>query len=158
MPDAVRVEGATGLAKGLNRAGKDQDKAQAAFHRAIGRTERDQIRGAARAGTPRQSKMSGGIGSKADRRSVSITVKNTARAPGATPTFYGSKRSFGWYAGGGRPQNPPWVGNNWEVASRTGGPYVVNATLADRQPHIEASMLDESWRVVDRAVPARPKP
>lgn len=154
-----RVEGDEALAAGLAKAQKDTRRALSAANRTVGRTARDWIRADAKAGTRRQAKMAGGIGSSATSSLARITVRNTTRAPGATPTFYGTKGRTGWYLrrDQGRPQHPPWVGADWTVATRGEGPYVINETLARRLPEIEQLYLDGQAKVLFDAVPTRPR-
>lgn len=148
MTDAVRVEGAAGLARGLDQAAKDQRRALAAANRSLGRDVRGWARADATAGTGQQRRMAGGIGTKADARSVSLTVKNTKGAPGAQGAFYGAKRFA---------QFPPWVGTGWSAGDRNAGPQPINTTLADRGTEIAERFLAESFKSLER-IPPKPKP
>ncbi|WCO67874.1 hypothetical protein PO878_03940 [Iamia majanohamensis] len=77
----------------------------------------------------------------------------------APVAFWGAKGHSGWYAAkryrdsAGR-QHPPWIGNSWSVAVRSGGPYVINPMLAARLPEIEDMYLDGQWQAVARALPS----
>lgn len=149
MAEGFRVEGATGLARGLDKAAKDMDRAIAKAHRGFAAEYRGKARTAAQSGTAQQRRMAGGIGSKADKTRASLTVKNTKGAPGAQGAFWGAKKY---------PQFQPWVGQGWDVAVRGEGPYVINQLLAEDRDRIEQGFLDASFDVVNKDVPAKPKP
>lgn len=155
----VVVQGAPELARALAKADRDAGKALAASNRALARTERDVIRTRARSGTRQQQRMAGGIGSRASRTSASISVRNTAGAPGATATFWGQKGKFGWYANPryreSPPQGPAWVGNSWTVATRGQGPHVINETLAERIDDIGDRFLTDQFALLERHIPRR---
>jgi hypothetical protein len=64
--------------------------------------------------------------------------------------FWGAKKHTGWYAGGQYristgQQHPDWVGNGWDVATMSGGPYAINPALAMYLP----TMLDEYGDMID---------
>lgn len=147
------------LAKALERGSKDQAKAVAAANRKTGRHVRDWTRDAARSGTDQQRKMAGGIGTRASKSDVRLTVKNTKGAPGATSAFYGQKGKFGWYGKpqyrDSPPQGPQWVGNSWTVAVKGQGPHVINDVLAEREPEISDLYLTEAFNALTDPIPNR---
>jgi hypothetical protein len=64
--------------------------------------------------------------------------------------YWGAKKHTGWYAGGQYristgQQHPDWVGNGWDVATMSGGPYAINPALAMYLP----TMLDEYGDMID---------
>lgn len=119
----ARAYTAQQLGAELRRASRETDKALAAANRQLGREARGDMRSAAKSGSRLEAKMAGGIGTKAGKSSVQITVKNTRSAPGAQGAYWGAKKYR---------QFKPWVGASWQAGSKPGGPYVINPTLADK--------------------------
>lgn len=67
--------------------------------------------------------------------------------PEAFAAFWGAKQSHtGWNTGNeGRPNQPEWVGNAWDVGVKGQGPYALNDAVADR---IDWA-VDTIWAEVD---------
>lgn len=71
----------------------------------------------------------------------------------ANATFWGAKERTGWNAGhDGRPQHPEWVGSSWDVAG-PGGPYALNAALADHLDEIVDGYGDALDELARKAFP-----
>jgi hypothetical protein len=95
------------------------------------------------------AKAAPAITSRATATSASVGVSQTSRAPMALPAFWGAKARTGWFGnplkyGEYSSQHPEWVGANWEAASRSEGPYVINYTLLEE--------LDEAVEIFGQAV------
>lgn len=158
---SVRLEGADRLAAALARYPAASRVELRKSNLKVARRAREVTRaGAGRAGRM-QAKMAGGIGSAASSKNAQLTVRNTARAPGAQAAFYGAKRRAGWYAAEryadsrGR-QFPEWIGNRWRVAQAGEGPYGINDTLASELPELRRMYMDGQWEVLLRLSRARP--
>ena len=58
----------------------------------------------------------------------------------ARPACWGARARTGWFANPKYAdylsQHPEWVGNTWEAASRTEGPYVINYTLLEQEDRV----------------------
>jgi hypothetical protein len=110
---------------------------------ATARLVRSGTRSAAAAGTRQQARMAGGIGSTSNSTSSTLTLRNTAGAPGAMGAFLGSKRY---------KQFPPPVGNTWTVGG-PGGPYVINPYIEAHEAEIETVFLQGQLDAVARGLP-----
>ncbi len=89
--------------------------------------------------------------------------------PNALAAIWGTKGGTGWaggwydkqyvpsraaaYAAAGTRNNPPWVGNDWTVATRGQGPRGINSALADHQDELVDMFADAALDVVTRAFP-----
>lgn len=73
--------------------------------------------------------------------------------PNSYAAFWGAKQDHtGWNAGNrGRPNQPEWIGNSWDVATKGQGPYALNDAVADRLPWIEQTMATEVDRLLRSA-------
>lgn len=95
---------------------------------------------------------------------------STSTVPHALADVYGMKGRSGWNLwsytrpspgvkvavralGGGRPQHPEWVGNDWTPATRGQGPRGLNNAMADHIDEIGQMFLDAALAVVIRAFP-----
>jgi hypothetical protein len=109
------------VAKHVQAAGRKNAKVAAGYHGAL------------------MAKSAMAITGYAEQTYSSIGINNKRR-PYANPAFWGAKARTGWFAqekyAGHRSQHPEWVGNSWDAASRTEGPYVLNYTLAEEAPEI----------------------
>lgn len=89
------------------------------------------------------------------RVGVNASSKTT---PFGGAAFWGMKRRTGWYAysrfkDSPKPQHPPWVGNTWKAASRTEGPYAINAALADHLDEILDIYSQEIESLMNEVLP-----
>ena len=80
-----------------------------------------------------QARAASAIGERHSERSASIGTFPSFHDRMGNVAFWGSKRHTGWYAraryNDSPPQHPAWVGNSWDVATATGGPYAINPAL-----------------------------
>lgn len=136
-----------GLAKEKRRANKEVAEfvASAARVKAAG-------------GTKIQRHFAGAIQGRSTQYVARIGVSAAGKWWGANTAFFGAKRRTGWYAAkkyAGSParQFPEWVGAGWEYASRTEGPYAINAALADVLPRVEELYIEAHERAYKRAFP-----
>lgn len=94
------------------------------------------------------------IGSSASAGAGRVVVNKSGRNPMANVAFWGALRRSGWNAGhGGARQHPPWVGNSWDVATFSGGPYAINRALFFDLPEITADYMAMVDDVARRAFP-----
>lgn len=88
-------------------------------------------------------------------QSAAVAVARTAQAPQAGAATWGTKGRTGWYAApqyaGGRPNNPPWVGNRWRPAVAGEGPRGINDALAKHLPEITQAFADQVAALAARA-------
>lgn len=93
--------------------------------------------------------------------------------PGALAAVWGTKGPTGWYAGWrngqmderrrfgyrgaarARPNQPAWVGNSWQMATRGQGPRGLNDALADNQGELLDMFAAEAESVMGRAFGGR---
>lgn len=145
MADGLHVELKDGarIQAGLRVAPQRMKQELRRSHGALARMTRGWLRAAALSATPQQRHMAGGIGSSANSTSASVTMRNTARAPGAMGAFLGSLRYR---------QFPPPIAPGWKVGG-PGGPMVVNPTLRRRERDIDDLFIDGQMAAVIRAFP-----
>lgn len=154
--EQIRVEGAAALSRALREFPSVSRRELRRSNLEVSRRAREWGRGAAARGTRLEAKMAGGIGAGATQKQAYLSVRNTARAPGATVAFWGAKKRTGWYAAeryadSAARQHPRWVGANWTAAKRGQGPYVINDMLADRLVHLQRIYWDGQVRAVQQA-------
>jgi hypothetical protein len=81
-----------------------------------------------------------------------------ASVPGALAAVWGTKGRTGWFAAPryrtGR-NNPPWIGNNWTVATKGQGPRGINDALADHIDDLRDEVAVEVDRIAAKAFPHR---
>lgn len=136
-----------GLAKEKRRANREVAEVVATTARAR-----------ASAGTKLERHYASAIQARSTQYVARIGLSTSAKNWGANTAFFGTKRRTGWYAKGKytnspAPQFPEWVGIGWPYASRTEGPYVLNAALADVLPKVEELYIDAHERAYKRAFP-----
>jgi len=118
--------------------------------RPIAKRAQGDARAAARAFGGPQKHFANAISGRATAREVRLQITN----PDAYGAFWGAKQDHtGWNAGHrGKPNQPRWVGNQyenaWSVGVKGEGPYAINDSIAD---NLE-SYVDELWTAVDRVV------
>lgn len=145
----------------LARIGPEWPKALRAVHRVIADEGAKRARARARGGTRLQARAASAIGGKATATSAAIGVFPSAHSDAmANVAFWGAKKHTGWYArfrysDSETPQHPEWVGNTWDVATATGGPYAINAALHTYLPQLEDEYLDMIDNLARRAFPER---
>lgn len=117
----------------LARLDKAWPKELRAAHKKIADIARDGSRQLAVGWGGVQAHSAGAIRAYADQTSARVGIQESSRYPAAAVAFWGAKKRTGWYAArrysGGARQHDPWVGNSWDVATFTGGPYVINRAL-----------------------------
>jgi hypothetical protein len=96
------------------------------------------------------------IRGRATQRNAAIAVLPSP--PFALAAFWGAKRQTGWYgarryANSAGRQFREWVGNNWQPATFSGGPYAINPTLAAYVPKLLDEYGDAIERVAKQAFP-----
>ena len=132
----VKVRGLAEFRRELKAIDSDLPKQLAKANREISTHVTQKARGNARAAGGVWALAAGAITGRATASAASVGVARTSRAPMALPAFWGAKARTGWFAnplkyGEYGTQHPAWVGNTWEAATRTGGPYVINYTLLE---------------------------
>lgn len=141
---------------------RDAQQGLAKEKRRANREVADFVAAAARAratsGTKLQRHFASAIQPRSTQYVARIGLSTGGKNWGANTAFFGTKRRTGWYAKGKfaaspTPQFPEWVGIGWQYASRTEGPYVLNAALADVLPTVEELYLDAHERAYKRAFP-----
>ena len=105
-----------------------------------------------------QAKAAGAITGSADQTSASVGVNASSRNPMANVAFWGAKKRTGWfadarYSSSSSIQHPPWVGNSWEPAEFSGGPYAINRALFFDLPDLMADFDDMVDDISRRAFP-----
>lgn len=142
MPEpAVRVEGATELARAFRQvAGSTRDLSAA--HRRIGREVVNIVRSEGGA-TRQQSAAMRSIIGRGNARAAEVGLRNMASVPFGIGAFMGSLAY---------PQFPAWVGNSWSLIDGE-GPYVFRDAFKrlSTQEAIEAAFLDEIEAVLQKA-------
>lgn len=113
-------------------------------NRVIARRARDDARATARSMGGPQKHFERAILGRATATEVRLQISDG----NAYSAFWGAKQDkTGWNAGNsGRPNQPQWVGNSWDVGVRGQGPYALNESIADNLD----SYLDDMWSAVDR--------
>lgn len=124
---AVRVEGLNEFRRGLRHMSKESRRDWTSFNRELAADAADWARSEA-------SGMGGPWGHFAPSLFGSTARQSAAvgmRAAGPRQRWWGANATF-W--GAYRPQNPPWIGNTWDVAPGQGPYAIVPAILAhDRE-------------------------
>ena len=96
-----------------------------------------------------QAKAASAIGERHSEQSASIGSFPSFHDRMGNVAFWGAKRHTGWYDraryNGSPPQHPKWVGNTWDAATATGGPYAINAAL---HAHL-TDLVDEYGDLID---------
>lgn len=105
-----------------------------------------------------QARAAGAISGAGDQLSARISVNQSGRNPMANVAFWGAKKRTGWFAGGqyassNSVQHPPWVGDSWEVAEFSTGPYAINRALFFDLPQLVADFDDMIVDLTRRAFP-----
>jgi len=133
---------------------------------AAARWSRDEMRGGSRSNA-RVARAAPAVRGGATATGATVSVGGKA-VGGSLAAVWGTKRHTGWYGGwengainpakaagfaGGPPNNLPWVGNDWTVATKGSGPRGVNDALAKHQPQIEGMFLDAAMEFMGRAFP-----
>lgn len=147
---ATEVKGLKDFRKELKDLEGDLDKELTKVHKKIAAEEASRIQVNADSAGGVWAKASKGITGVGLGTSAAIRIGKPNQAPMAPVAFWGAKKRTGWFANpkyGDYPsQHPEWVGNNWDAASKTEGPYVINYTLAEDLDRIVESyggMLDD---------------
>lgn len=136
-----------GLAKEKRRANKE-----------VAEFVATRARSDARSGTRMERHFAAAIQGRATQNLARIGISSSKTNWGANTAFFGAKRRTGWYAKARyapspSPQFPEWVGIGWPYASKSAGPYVLNAALADVLPQVEQLYIDAHERAYKRAFP-----
>ncbi len=136
----VTVKGLSEFRRELRAIDAEIPKAMQVANKDIAREVSDAARSNARSAGGVWAKAAGAITPRATAEAASVGVSATARAPMALPAFWGARSRTGWFGApkyAGYPtQHPPWVGNTWEAASRSEGPYVINYTLLEQEDRV----------------------
>ena len=148
--DAVNIDELTAAAKAARSRLSKELRAE---NKTVGTTVAEWSRFRALGGTPAQRHFIAAIQGTGTRNYARVTVRRTGANAGAAAVYFGARplTRSGWNAGRagrGRPQFPPWVGNNWRVGVMGEGPYVINPTIAANQKRI----ADLYGKAVDRAL------
>lgn len=156
----VAVRGLDDMRRELRTADGDWPKALTKANRKVGQEVAAKSRQNARLAGGVWAKAAAAITGRGTRDAASIGVARTARAPMARPAFWGARARTGWFAnplkyGEFDSQHPAWVGNTWEAASRTEGPYVINYTLLEEVPAVLDVYGDEIEDLYGQAFPDR---
>lgn len=156
----MEVRGLDDFRRELRQAGGDHAKALTKANRRVGREVAGKAKSNARLAGGVWAKAAPAISGRGNRDGASVGVANTNRAPMARPAFWGAKARTGWFANpvkyaGYSSQHPEWVGNRWEAASRTEGPYVINYTVLEEVPEILDVYGDEIEDLYRKAFPDR---
>lgn len=111
-------------------------------NRVVARRARDDARAVARSMGGPQGHFERAILGRATATEVRLQVGN----PDAYAAFWGAKQDkTGWNAGNqGRPNQPRWVGNSWDVGG-PGGPYVLNESVGQNLD----SYIEDIWSGID---------
>ena len=149
MPNpAIQVKGLPEFHKALKDVDKAWPKAMTNVHKTIAKTAAEGAQGMAVGWGRKQAKAASKIRGTSSVKGASVGVPSGGIASTA---FWGAKKHTGWYAAPkynastGR-QHDPWVGNSWEAAAFSGGPYAINRALFFDLPEIDADymrMIDE---------------
>lgn len=139
----VAVKGLSEFKRELRKIDSAIPKQMQVANKDIAKEVSDAARTNARSAGGIWSKAASAITPRATAEAASVGVSATSRAPMALPAFWGARARTGWFGnpfkyGDYTSQHPEWVGNTWDAASRSEGPYVINYTL-----------LEESDRVVE---------
>ena len=146
---AVEVEGLKEFRKALKAADSQYPKEIAKLHREIARMVQPRARGAAAGVGGSTRHFAGLVRAAGSQAAARITV-----APQANAAFWGAKKRTGWNAGNqGRPQHPAWVGSGWEPGG-PGGPYGINAAIAESLPDIDRMAGDGMEDLYRKAFPS----
>ena len=152
---AIQVKGLPEFHAALKGVDKAWPKEMANVHKVIAKKAAAGAEGMAVGWGRKQAKAAGKI-----RGSSSVKGASVGVPPGgiAATAFWGAKKHTGWYAAAkynastGR-QHDPWVGNSWEAASYSGGPYAINRALFFDLPEIDKDYLRMIDTITHQAFP-----
>lgn len=141
----VQIVGLNELRRELRRLENPREwsKALAKIHREVAKEVASTARSFAQANGGSQKHFAAAIRGYGSVQAARIGIAN----PDAFAAFWGAKQDHtGWNAGNeGRPNQPEWVGNSFDVGVKGQGPYALNDAVADR---IEWA-VDTIWAEVD---------
>ena len=149
LAGGIHVRGLNELRLALRRLGPEWPRALTRAHKTIAEEGAHQARMRAAGMGGVQAKAASAIKGTATERAAKISVSASGALPMANVAFWGAKRHSGWYAkpqyASGPAQHPKWVGNSWEVAVASEGPYAINPALAAYMPYL----LDDFTEMID---------
>jgi hypothetical protein len=130
---AYTVDGADEMIRLLKKAGKDGKKKLREAGKEGAEVVVVDARSRANRSLPIQRAAAKRLMPAATLKGGAVRISNTARVPFALAAFLGVQGRRGWYAAprysGGPPQFPRWIGNQYTVGARSGGPYHVNIAI-----------------------------
>jgi hypothetical protein len=148
--------------KELKKIGPEWPKELAQAHRDLAKIGERVSQSEARRMGGVQRKAAAAIRGRGNQRDARISIRPSkskrAGTAMANVAFWGAEKRTGWYArprysDSLAPQHPPWIGNNWQVANPTEGPYAINAALARNWDDLQAAYTAMIDRLVTRAFP-----
>lgn len=128
MGDAfIQIDGSSiqDVVDDLRKTERALGKQQRLGNREVAKYVAGKAQGNARSGTRQQRHFADAISPASTQNMARLRLALAGKGQpwaGAYGTFYGARK---W------PQFPEWVGAGWVYASRTEGPYVLNATVAE---------------------------
>lgn len=156
---AVNIQGLREFRKALKAIGPEWPRELTRVNREVAKIAERVSQSEARRMGGVQAKAANAIKGSATARFSRIQIKPSSSKRAGTAmanvAFWGAKRRTGWYATkkAGKPQNPEWVGANWEVADLNSGPYAINAALARHMDDILAAHIAGLDRLAAAAFP-----
>lgn len=157
----IRVDIGT-FRRELKRIGAEWPKELAQANREVAKIAERVSQAEARRMGGVQRKAAGAIRARSNQQSARLALRPSASKRSGTAmanvAFFGAEKRTGWYArpryaNSPKPQHPPWVGSDWEVADPNGGPYAINAALARHWTDLQAAYGAMIDRLVNRAFP-----
>lgn len=148
--------------KELKRIGPEWPKELAQAHRDLAKIGERVSQSEARRMGGVQAKAAAAIRGRGNQRDARIAIKpsGSKRNPTAMANvaFWGAKKRTGWYAkprygDSAGQQHPDWIGNTWDVADPTGGPYAINVALYRHWDDLQAAYTAMIDRLTARAFP-----
>lgn len=123
-------------------------------YRKVGTVAAKYARAAMREGDAQLAGSARAVRGTSNTTSASLGVSNRV-VPYALAATWGTKGRTGWYAAerfdGGRPNNPPWVGASWTVATAGEGPRGINDALAAHEDELVQLFADQVLDLATRA-------